>query len=138
MEAIRPHSLGIGVALRLLPGQPCILNPSALPFIPGQRCQALEPVRGHGGEGVEGGTHGLGDEVSAVEHPDGGEHMRGVGPLRPTSLEEPQRATALQQLLQQHRFGTARQQTVPELTADRKVEARIGQVSHSAPFFLGL
>jgi len=54
--------------------------------------------------------------------------MRGVGPLRPTRLEEPQRATALQQLLEQHLFGTARQQTVPELTEDRKVEPRIRQI----------
>ena len=73
MEAILPHGLGIGVALRLLPGQPRILNPSAIPFIPGQRCQALEPVRCHSREGVEGGPQGLGDEFQAVEHPDSGQ-----------------------------------------------------------------
>jgi hypothetical protein len=77
MEAILAHGLGIGVALRLLPRQACILNPSAVSFIPGQGSQALEPVRGHGGEGVEGGPQGLGDEFQAVEHPDGGQHMGG-------------------------------------------------------------
>jgi len=100
MEAILAHGLGIGVALRLLPGQACILNPSAIPFIPCQRCQSLQPVRGHGSQGVEGGPQGLGDEFQTVEDPDGRQHMGGVGALLPTGLEEPQRATPLQQLVQ--------------------------------------
>jgi len=127
VEAIRPHGLGIGVAWRLLPGQPRIFDPSAVPFIPGQRCQSLEPVRCHSREGVEGGSQGLGDEFQAVEHPDGGQHMGRVGAWRPTGLEEPQRATPLQELVQQQRFGTACQQSVPKFTQDRKVEARLRQ-----------
>src|SRR5678815_2115861 len=102
-----------------------IFNPSAVPFIPCQRCQSLEPVRCHSREGVEGGPQGLSDEFQAVEHPDGGQHMGRVGALRPTGLEEPQHATPLEQLLQQHLFGPARQQTVPELAQDRKAESRI-------------
>src|SRR6266852_7775460 len=54
--------------------------------------------------------------------------MRGVRALLPTGLEEPQRATPLQQLLKKHLCGVARQQAVPELAQDRKVETRIRQV----------
>ena len=88
----------------------------------------MQPVRGHCGEGVEGGPQGLGDEFQTVEDPDGGQYMSGVGALLPTGLEEPQRATPLQELVQQPLFGTACQQSVPKFTQDRKVEPRIRQV----------
>jgi hypothetical protein len=53
------------------------------------------------GEGIEGGTQRLSDEFQAVEHPDGRQHMRGIGPLLSTGLKEPQRATPLQQFVSQ-------------------------------------
>jgi hypothetical protein len=99
VEAILAHGLRIGVAFGLPLRQPRILDPFAIPCIPGQGGQSLEPGGGHGGEFVERGAQRLGHEFKTVHHADGGEHMGRVGALASTGREEPQRATPLQQLV---------------------------------------
>ena len=100
VEAILAHGLRIGVAFGLPLRQPRILDPFAIPGIPGQGGQALEPGRGHGGELVERGAERFGHQFEAIHHPDSREHMGRVGTLASTGREEPQRATPLQQLVQ--------------------------------------
>src|SRR5262249_29210008 len=56
VEAILAHGLRIGVALGLPLRQPRIFDPLAIPFIPGQGSQSLEPGRGYSGERVERGA----------------------------------------------------------------------------------
>jgi hypothetical protein len=54
--------------------------------------------------------------------------MCGIGALPPTCLDQALPLTPLQQLLQEPFLGTPRQEPIPELTEDRKIEARIGQL----------
>ena len=88
----------------------------------------MQPVRRHGGHGVECRTQGFGDEFETVEHTDRREHVRGVGALLPARLEQAQGTAALQQLVEEELFSAARQQAGPEFTQDRKVKAGIRQL----------
>ena len=53
-EPILPHGLGIRLARRLLAGQPGILDPLAIAFIPLQRRPRPQPLGGHGRQLVQG------------------------------------------------------------------------------------
>jgi hypothetical protein len=54
--------------------------------------------------------------------------MRRIGALPTTGLDQPLRLTPLQQLIQEPFLGTPRQEPISELTEDRKIETRIGQL----------
>jgi hypothetical protein len=54
--------------------------------------------------------------------------MRGVRPLLPTRLEQPQGTTALQQYVQQEGFRAPSEQPIPKFTQHRKIEAWVAEL----------
>src|SRR5215471_5009172 len=54
--------------------------------------------------------------------------MRRIRALPPTGLDQPLLLTPLQQLLQAPCLGTPREEPIPALTEDGKIEARLGQL----------
>src|SRR4029434_2360141 len=54
--------------------------------------------------------------------------MRRVGALSSPGCEQAEGTTALQELVEEERFGAPCQETVPEFTQDRKVETRVRQL----------
>jgi hypothetical protein len=85
----------------------------------------VQRVGSHRGELVECRPQGFSHEFEAVEHPDGRQHVGRIGALPPSGRESPQSATALQQRIEQERFGMVVQQSIPELTQHGKIEPRI-------------
>jgi hypothetical protein len=65
-----------------------VFNAAAIPVKPFGRCLGPQPVRDDDSETVEGVTEGLADEFQPVEDPNGCQHMRRVGALAPTGLEQ--------------------------------------------------
>ena len=88
----------------------------------------MKPVGRHRGHCVQRSAEGFRHEFEPVEDTHCGEDVRRVGALRPPRLEEADSAAALQQLVEEERFGTCRQQAVPEFAQDRKVETWISQL----------
>ena len=126
---VNPSSptIRIGLTGRFVPGQPGILDAFAIAFIPLQGCHVSQPVGGHSRELIQGRPQGFGDEFETVEDTDRGQHVGGVGALLSPRFEQAQPLAALQELVEEERFGAARQQAVPEFAQGRKVEPRIGQ-----------
>jgi hypothetical protein len=56
----------------------------AIALIPLAWDPSREPLRRRNGERIERMPHRLADTFQPIEHPDGGENMRGVGPLSST------------------------------------------------------
>jgi hypothetical protein len=56
------------------------------------------------------GDHGLADQLEAVEHADGREHVRGVGALPAARLEQSTSLADVQQPAEQPLLGAAGQQ----------------------------
>jgi hypothetical protein len=100
VEAIFPHHLRIGFPVSLVSGQPHVLDALAIALVPRQGGEPLQPVWGHGGHGVERRTEGFRHEFKTVQHPNGGQHMGGVGALLPAGLEPTHGPTPLQQLVE--------------------------------------
>ena len=127
MEAIFPHHLGISLPVRLVSGQPHVLDALAIALVPCQGGASLQPVRRHGGHRVEGGPEGFRAQFEPIQHAHGGQHMRRVGALLPPRCEPAQNAAALEQLVQQEFFRTAGEEAVTKCAQDGKVKARIRQ-----------
>src|SRR5262245_20946514 len=68
---------------------------------PGRVQVGLEPGRGGHGETVQGVAHSLADEFQAIERPDGGQDMRGIGAVRATGLQKIVGLQVLQQRLEE-------------------------------------
>jgi hypothetical protein len=128
VEAILAYRLGIRLTFSRVLGQTRILNPPAIAVVPRQRAQSLEPRGRDGGHRVECCTEGFRHEFEPVQHPNGGQHMGGVGALLPAGLEPTHGPAPRQQLVEQALYGTAGQQPVTEFTEHGKVEARIGEI----------
>jgi hypothetical protein len=87
-----------------------------------------EPVRGGDGQAVQ----GVAERLEGALQPDGGadacQHMSRVGALPASGLEQTQRLTAIQQLIQQQSLSTTGEQAGAELAEHGVVEPRVGQL----------
>src|SRR4029453_15989209 len=92
------------------------------------RGRTLAASLGPRGPGRERPTEGFRHEFKTIQHPNGGQHMGGVGALLPAGLEPTRGPTPLQQLVEEALYGTASQQPITECTEHGKVEAGIGEI----------
>jgi hypothetical protein len=89
LPAISPERRRQLLASRCRFGRVIVLDASAIVLEPCRRRLGPQPVRGYDGETVEGVTESLADEFQPVEDPNGCQHVRRVGALAPTGLEQP-------------------------------------------------
>jgi hypothetical protein len=108
--------------------QAAVLDAPPVALGPSLRGDLTQPVRRHRGEFVERRAQGLAHQLQAVEHPDGGQDVSGVGALPAARLEQAARPAHLEQLAQEPLLGATREQAGAELAQHRGVEAGIGQL----------
>ncbi len=108
--------------------EPVFVAAALVPLRPLGVGSIAHPIgRGHG-QVVERVPQRFPRQFQPVEGADGGQHVRGVGALPATGLEQAQLAEAAQEHVEQEPLGAARDQAAAELAEDRVVEAGVGQV----------
>jgi hypothetical protein len=105
-----------------------VLQAAAIALEPFGRGLGAPPVWGADGETVEGVAEGFADQFQPVQDPNGRQHMRRVGPLSATRLEEAALARPSQEGVEPQEFGLAGDEPGPELTQHGMVDARISQL----------
>src|SRR3954464_1959017 len=127
-KAVLSDLAGVSFPLSRALRQPCVLDPAAIALVPSRGGKGTQPVRSNGRRGIEGRPQRLGDKLQPIEGANGRQHMRGVSPLSPPGLEDPELSGDLEHPLQQALLRATRQKTISKLAEDTKVKARVGQL----------
>ena len=102
--------------------------------MPVRGCDGAQPIGCHRGDGVQGRTQRLGEQLDPVQVAHGGQHVRAVGALAPVRFQQPAFARGVEQALQQAPAGFVFEQPAPELTQDGEVEPGVGQLQREQVF----
>jgi hypothetical protein len=125
LEAVRADPLRQLLPLGVAPGKPVLLHARAVALVPLRGRPTPEPLRSHGGQGVQGRPERLAYALEAPHRLDRGQHVRRVGTLFAARLEEAASLAFFEQLLQQRMLGPALQQPRAELAQNGEVEAGV-------------
>src|SRR5215211_9166484 len=121
-EAVLSDLAGVSFPLRRALRQPCVLDPAAIALVPSRGGQGAQPIRSNGSRGIEGRPQRLGDKLQPIERANGRQHMRGVGPLPPPCLEDPELSGDLEHPLEQALRCATGQKTISKLAEETKVK----------------
>jgi hypothetical protein len=119
----------IGLTVVLPRGSAVILHALPIALLPLHLAMRVEPRRGDDGSTVEGLAEGFPDTRSAIDRTPARQPMRGVGALASAGFKLVAFAAAVQDGVEQARFGRPPDQPGAQLAEDRTVETRVGELS---------
>ena len=102
-----------------------LLDAPIVAVVPVGRCHSPQPVRGGHGERVKRGPQRLGQQLDPVQVAHSGKHVRAVGALPATHLEQLILTRRVQHAGRQALSGAAVQHPGAELAQHAVVEARV-------------